>query len=580
LPVLRNGSAASLRSGPIRGGRSLKIEFIAGLATHRHDDYPGEPDVRRPFRSPRRLLCGLLSLGLCLIIAGCAKNTSPPTISGSTVDGATLTANPGSWTGKGSISFAYQWQRCDTSGNACQNLGGATRTTYGLGPADVGSTMRVVVTGTDADGPNGASSATSGQTGVVASARNSVVVAVGDIACAPGDTSNDCQQGMTANLASAQNPDAVLPLGDNQYNSGLLSEYNGAGAYNATWGVFQPIVHPDPGNHEYTASSTAAGYFNYFGAATGGSTASAPYYSYNLGSWHLIALDSSCRDSGCGDITTGQTSSAQTTWLQNDLAAHPAACTLAYWHHPRFSTSWTNDSPGTGPLFSALYNAHADLALSGHDHVYQRYAQVDPSNNATTNGVREIVAGTGGENLFSFLTTESTLQAKDNTHFGVLVLTLHAASYDWAFKGLDGSVVDSGTTACHGSGAGSMAARAARNARVWPVGPTGPKLAFDARPEPATPATVARHGLSVAIHTTRAPNVAITVSLRRGRRLTRIASFYETETEIPRPHSRITLPLSARWLKRRGPVTLRVRFVATAAGQRRTLTRTVVLSRH
>jgi hypothetical protein len=125
-----------------------------------------------------------------------------------------------------------------------------------------------------------------------------------------------------------------------------------------------------------------------------------------------------------------------------------------------------------------------------------------------------------------------------------------------------------------------MAARAARAARVWPVGPTGPKLAFDARPQTATLATVARHGLSVAIHTTRAPNVAITVSVRRGRHLTRIASFYETETEIPRPHSRIALPLPARWLKRRGSVTLEVRFVATAAGQRRTVTRTVVLSRH
>jgi hypothetical protein len=402
------------------------------------------------------------------------------------------------------------------------------------------------------------------------------VVAAGDIACAPGDTSNDCRQGVTANLASAQHPDSVITLGDNQYSSGLLSEFNGAGAYNATWGIFNPIVHPDPGNHEYAASSSAAGYFSYFGAATGGSTASAPYYSYNLGTWHLISLDSSCSDSGCGDLTTGQTTSAQTSWLQSDLAAHPAACTLAYWHHPRFSTSWTNDSPGTAPLFSALYNAHADLALTGHDHVYERYAQVDPTNTATANGVREIVAGTGGENLFDFITTEATLQAKDATDFGVLVLTLHASSYDWAFKRLDGTVVDNGTTACHGSGTGSALAR---DVRRWPVGPTGPKLAFDARPQPATVATVARRGLSVAVHASRAPDVTVTVSLRRGRHLTRIASFYETETEIPRPHSRITLPVTARWLKGRGSVTLVVRFVATAAGQQRVISRTVVLKR-
>ena len=137
-------------------------------------------------------------------------------------------------------------------------------------------------------------------------------------------------------------------LGDNQYNSGLLSEYTGAGAYGATWGIFNPIVFPDPGNHEYSASPVAAGYFSYFGSALHGSSASAPYYSFSLGNWHIVSLDSSCSDSGCSDVVRGETSSAQTSWLQADLAAHPAPCTLAYWHHPRFSGSWTNDSPGTG----------------------------------------------------------------------------------------------------------------------------------------------------------------------------------------------------------------------------------------
>ena len=298
---------------------------------------------------------------------------------------------------------------------------------------------------------------------VAAASHDPVVVAVGDIACAPGDTSNSCEQSLTANLASAQHPDAVLPLGDNQYNSGLLSEYTGAGAYGATWGIFNSIAHPTPGNHEYTASSTAAGYFGYFGAAVGGSTPSAPYYSYNLGTWHIVSLDSSCSDSGCGDVVAGETSAAQTAWLQSDLAAHPAACTLAYWHHPRFSASWTNDSPGTGPLFSALYNAHADVVVSGHDHVYERYAQQDPTAGATTSGVREFVSGTGGENLFNQVTTPANLQVFDQNDFGVLVLTLHATSYDWAFKRLNGTVVDSGTTACHGS-TGSASARAARAA--------------------------------------------------------------------------------------------------------------------
>ncbi len=262
------------------------------------------------------------------------------------------------------------------------------------------------------------------------------------------------------------------------------------------------------------------------------------------------------------------------------MAAHPAACTLAYWHHPRFSASWTGDSPGTGPLFSALYNAHADLALGGHDHVYERYALQDPTGAAASNGVRQMVAGTGGEDLFTQLTTPPNLQAFDQSDFGVLVLTLHASSYDWAFKRLNGSVFDSGTTACHGSGSGSSSARLARAARSWPVGPTGPSLAFDARALKSTVAAVGRRGLPVAVHLTRAANVTIKVSVRRGRRLTQIASFYETETQISGPHSRIYLRLPARALRGSGPVTLVLHFAAVdGANHHRSLTRKLVIAR-
>ncbi|MBV9800204.1 MAG: metallophosphoesterase [Solirubrobacterales bacterium] len=503
------------------------------------------------------------------------SNTALPAISGTAQAGQTLTTSNGTWTGTPPLSYAYQWQRCSSSGS-CQNVG-TNASTYSLTASDVGSTIRATVTASNA---GGSSSATSPASAVVAAAHDPVVVAVGDIACAPGDTGNNCEQTLTANLASAQHPDAVLPLGDNQYNSGLLSEYTGAGAYGATWGIFNPIAYPTTGNHEYAASSSAAGYFSYFGAALHGSTATAPYYSYNLGTWHIVSLDSSCNDSGCGDVVTGETSSAQTSWLQSDLAAHPAACTLAYWHHPRFSGSWTNDSPGTGPLFSALYDAHADIVVSGHDHVYERYAQQDPTGAATTTGVRQFVAGTGGESLFTMLTNPPNLQVSDQNDFGVLVLTLHASSYDWAFKRLDGTVVDSGTTACHGSGTGPLAAREARDARAWPVGPTGPALRFDARLYPSTVATSSRGGLPVLIHLTRAADVTIAVSLRRGRHLSRIASFYETETQIPRPHSRIVLRLPPGPLKGTGPVMLVVRFAAVdGAGHHRTVTRTAVLKR-
>ena len=511
-------------------------------------------------------------------------NTALPVISGTAQQGQTLTASNGSWTNS-PTAFAYQWQDCDSAGASCTSISGATTSSYTLAAGDLGHTIRVGVVASNAGGQG---AATSAQTTTVTGppAHDPVVVAVGDIACAPGDTSNNCEQSLTASLAAAQHADAVLPLGDNQYNSGLLSEYTGAGAYGATWGIFNPIAHPAPGNHEYTASTTAAGYFSYFGAAPGalgGSTAAAPYYSYNLGTWHIVSLDSSCSDSGCGDVVRGETSSAQTAWLQRDLAAHPAACTLAYWHHPRFSGSWTNDSPATAPLFSALYNAHADMVVSGHDHVYERYAQQDPTGAATSTGVRQFVAGTGGENLFTMLTRPASLQVSDQNDLGVLVLTLHASSYDWAFKRLNGTVVDSGTTACHGSATGSPAAvvaRAASVARLWPVGPTGPALSFDARLQPSTVAMAERGGLSVAVHLTRAADVTVTVSRQRWHRLTRIATFYETETQIPGPHSRIFLRLPASRLTGTGSATLVLRFAAVdAADHHRMLTRTVTLKR-
>ena len=506
------------------------------------------------------------------------SSTALPTISGTPQQGQTLTTTNGAWAGSTPLSFAYQWLRCDTSGSNCAAIGTATGSGYTLQSADVGFTIRAVVTASNAAGSSSATSAPTAVIGVMS--HDPVVVAEGDIACAPGDTSDDCEQSLTASLAAAQHPDAVLLLGDNQYNSGLLSEYTGAGAYGATWGIFNPIVFPDPGNHEYTASPVAAGYFSYFSSALHGSSASAPYYSFNLGSWHIVSLDSSCSDSGCSDVVRGETSSAQTSWLQADLAAHPAACTLAYWHHPRFSGSWTNDSPGTGPLFSALYNAHADVVLSGHDHVYERYAQQDPNGAATTAGVRQFVVGTGGESLFTMLTKPANLQVSDQNDFGVMVLTLHASSYDWVFKRLNGTVVDSGTTACHGSGTGSLAARAVRDARPWPVGPTGPALQFDVRPQPATVARAERSGLAVAIHLSRAADISVTVSRVRARHLTRIGRFYETESQIPSPYSRILLRLPARRLKGTGSVTLVVRFVAVdAADHQRALIRSVVLRR-
>jgi hypothetical protein len=525
-------------------------------------------------------------------------NSAAPVISGTPSEGHDLTATTGSWSGS-PTSFVYQWQDCDSSGTSCKNVG-TNSASYALTAADVGSRVRVLVTASNA---GGSASATSGPTASVGSGAptDPVVVAAGDIACAPGDGMDKCKQSLTAELASAQDPTAVLPLGDNQYNSGLLSEYNGAGAYNATWGIFNPIVDPTTGNHEYAVFSTsggfalaqtAQGYFDYFGAhgALHGSTASVPYYAFNLGTWHIVSLDSNCSDSGCEDSVQGQTTTAQTQWLKADLAAHPAACTLAFWHHPRFSDAWSNDNPGVAPLFAALYNAHADVVVSGHDHDYERFAPQDPSGVATPNGVREFVAGTGGESLFAISTSRPNLQASDQTDFGILVLTLHASSYDWAFKRLDGTVVDSGSSACHGSAAGAPTMAAAGFAgrkyvlrravlkRVWPVGTNGPAFSIDARVQSASPTATGRRRLRATILMSRAADVNITVSIHRRHRLSRIASFHETESQLPRAYSRIRLLLPDSPLVARGRARLIVRFAAVdGAGDRGDVVRTTIL---
>lgn len=271
-----------------------------------------------------------------------------------------------------------------------------------------------------------------------------LLAAVGDIACPYGDTQDACKQRATANLVASERPNAVAVLGDNQYQSGQLSEYDGPGAYNETWGQFNSIVYPTPGNHEYLASSSASGYFTYFGARAPGN-----YYSYELGAWHVISLDSACSDAGCTAATVGSTTTAQVDWLKRDLRAHRNQCILAYWHHPRFTSGAVQDSTGVAPLWEALYAARADVVLNGHDHMYERYAQQDPNQKPTSEGIREFVVGTGGMSLFPVGTIQPNLQFLDNKHFGVLFLTLYAGSYQWAFRAINGTLLDSGSTACH-----------------------------------------------------------------------------------------------------------------------------------
>ena len=212
------------------------------------------------------------------------------------------------------------------------------------------------------------------------------------------------------------------------------------------------ITRPAPGNHEYQTgggtncdtSGNAAGYYGYFGPAAGDPAKG--YYSYDLGDWHLVALNSECgKAQGCG------AGSPQEQWLRADLAAHEHACTLAYWHRPLFSSGEHRGFADVRPLWQALYDAGADVVLSGHDHDYERFAPQTAAGAAdAARGIRLFVVGTGGRHLRAFGATAANSQVRDSTSFGVLRLTLRPTSYDWQFVPAAGSAfTDSGSTACH-----------------------------------------------------------------------------------------------------------------------------------
>ena len=231
-------------------------------------------------------------------------------------------------------------------------------------------------------------------------------------------------------------PDRVLTLGDHAYPDGTASQF--AAFYDPNWGRHKAITKPVPGNHEYHTTG-ASGYFDYFGAVAG--ERGKGYYSFDLGSWHLIAINSEI------SVSAG---SVQDQWLRNDLATTTKPCILAYWHEPRFSSGEHGGSTSVAPLWNALYAGRADVVLNGHDHDYERFALQNPSGQADGNGIREFVVGTGGVSHYTFGTPVPNSQVRDGTSFGVLKLTLHASSYDWKFVAEAGaSFTDSGSTSCH-----------------------------------------------------------------------------------------------------------------------------------
>lgn len=260
--------------------------------------------------------------------------------------------------------------------------------------------------------------------------------AVGDIASCDNDNDEH-----TAQLLDGQ-PGLILLLGDTTYPEGRDQEF--ANCFQPTWGRHKDRIRPAVGNHEYLTNG-AGPYYDYFGAAAG--EAGKGYYSYDYGAWHMVVLNSNC------DFVGGcQAGSAQEQWLRADLAATTAACTAAYWHHPRFSSSDHGNDPRMTDFWQALHDFNADLVLVGHDHSYERFGPQTAGGAAdAARGLRQFVVGTGGRSLYAIVRTpEANSEAHNDKVYGVLRLTLRPAGYDWAFVPVAGQTYsDTGSEVCH-----------------------------------------------------------------------------------------------------------------------------------
>ena len=289
-----------------------------------------------------------------------------------------------------------------------------------------------------------------------------VIAAAGDIACDPGDpdfnnglgSASRCRQKYTSDLLVDAGLSSVLALGDVQYSSASLSKI--LASYDKSWGRVKSITRPVLGNHE----SSGTGYFDYFngkGVPTGpAGDRGKGWYSFDVGSWHLIALNSNCsRPADTTNVVDCSSGSAQEQWLRADLAAHRNTCTLAYWHHPRFSSGHDGNSTFMQALWEDLYYGGVDVALSGHSHNYERFAPQNTTGGLDrVNGIRQFVAGGTGAFFTGVSTAKPNSEVRENKTYGVLKLTLHPTSYDWQFVPEAGkSFTDFGSDLCHGDSA-------------------------------------------------------------------------------------------------------------------------------
>ena len=289
-------------------------------------------------------------------------------------------------------------------------------------------------------------------------ARDPTVAAAGDIACGAGSGRASCEQMATSDLLLRLHPTAVLALGDTQYEFGAYSDF--LRYYAASWGRLKAITHPAVGNHEYGTSDRngcgiACGYFDYFngpGAHDGrAGRRNQGWYAFDLGAWRLYALNSNCDR---GPQAKCETGGAQERWLRADLARHPRRCSLAFMHHPLFTSDerpWDNSAfaDRLRPLWRTFSRGGGDVMLAAHSHFYERFAPQDPNERRTRRGIRQFIVGTGGRNVYGFGAIEPNSQVRGASTFGVLRVALHRRSYDWRFVPIPGeSFTDRGRSRC------------------------------------------------------------------------------------------------------------------------------------
>lgn len=261
--------------------------------------------------------------------------------------------------------------------------------------------------------------------------ETAVLVGAGDIASC-GLTGDSQTAALLDDISGT-----VFAAGDTVYERGTAAEFQRC--YAPTWGRFLNRTRPAVGNHEYNTPG-AAPYYAYFGSRAG--KAGQGYYAYTLGAWRVIVLNSNIA------MNAG---SAQTKWLEAELRANPVRCTVAIWHHPRFSSGFHGSDPRSSAAWNALYTAGVELVLNGHDHDYERFAPQDPNGKAdAARGIRQFVVGTGGASLRGFFATKANSEVRNSSTWGVLKLTLEPGAYRWQFVPVAGKTfTDAGSGTCH-----------------------------------------------------------------------------------------------------------------------------------